>query len=306
MKSITTCYSENAIKISNSYCSGPSNQAYLSPNLIPSIQNAVTCIYKVKLSAEKHFFIKITWCSLVGQGFSMSIADDLRSLSKFSRNSRQFKKLKGTKTIECCNSRIEVFWDLSQATYDIGPEPVSGYYLMIWINSQLSLHLGEMEEEEEELLDLTKRMSDMQFAKFSLLSRGENFSGNALYSTKAKFCDAGTCHDIVIKCVGEETGSKDSELCVSIDKKNVIQVKRLQWNFRGNQTIFVDGLLVDMMWDVHDWYFNPSAAGYAVFLFRTRSGLDSRLWLEEKMLEQQKEHEKVGFSLLICACKTSH
>ncbi|XP_027070672.1 uncharacterized protein LOC113773434 [Coffea eugenioides] len=299
MRSITTCYSEHSIQVSNSYCSGPSGQPYLSPGLIPSVQNSVTCLYKVKLSAEKHFFIKITWCDSVGQGFSIGIGEDTRSLSKFSRNSRQFKKVKGTKAFECCDSRIEVLWDLSQATFDIGPEPVNGYYVTVWVDSELSLILGDMEEE----LDVRKSTSGVQLPKFSLLSRSEHFSGNALYSTKAQFCDAGTCHDIVIKCVGEDTGSKDSELSVTIDKKNVIHVKRLQWNFRGNQTIFVDGLLVDMMWDVHDWFFNPSP-GYAVFMFRTRNGLDSRLWLEEKMLEQ-KEQERGGFSLLICARKTS-
>lgn len=299
MRSITTCYSEHSVKVSNSYCSGPSGQAYLSPGLIPSVQNAVTCLYKVKLSAERHLFIKITWCNLVGQGFSISIGEDSRSLSKFNKKSKQFIKVKGTDAFECCNSRIEVFWDLSQATFDAGPEPVNGYYVMVWVDSGLSLILGDMEEE----LDVRKSISDLQLPKFSLLSRSEHFSGNALYSTKAQFCDAGTCHDIVIKCVGEDAGSKDLELSVTIDKKNVIHVKRLQWNFRGNQTIFVDGLLVDMMWDVHDWFFNPSP-GCAVFMFRTRSGLNSRLWLEEKMLEQ-KEQERGGFSFLICACKTS-
>ncbi|KAH0632419.1 hypothetical protein KY290_035843 [Solanum tuberosum] len=94
-------------------------------------------------------------------------------------------------------------------------------------------------------------------------------------------------------------------LFVSIDKKSVIQVKRLQWNFRGNQTIFLDGLVVDFMWDVHDWLCNPKS-GCAKFMFRTRSGLDSRLWFDqEKNLEQnEEEEEKDGFSLMICATKS--
>ncbi|CAI0454141.1 unnamed protein product [Linum tenue] len=67
----------------------------------------------------------------------------------------------------------------------------------------------------------------------------------------------------------------------------------MQWNFRGNQTIFVDGLLVDLMWDVHDWFFHPEATtatapAAAVFMFRTRSGLDSRLWPEEKLAQKEK------------------
>jgi hypothetical protein len=77
-------------------------------------------------------------------------------------------------------------------------------------------------------------------------------------------------------------------------------VKRLKWNFRGNQTIFVDGLLVDLLWDVHNWFFK-GVYGNAVFMFRNRSGLDSRLWLEEKL--EVKDKESVDFSLLIYACK---
>lgn len=88
-----------------------------------------------------------------------------------------------------------------------------------------------------------------------------------------------------------------------IDKKQVFEVKRLRWNFRGNQTIFLDGSVVDMMWDVYDWLFRPESAAettaaVAAFMFRTRRGLDSRLWLEEKT-----KQEKPGFSLLIRARK---
>lgn len=301
MRNITACYSQHAIKVSSSYCSGPTNRGYLSPNLTPSIQNAATCIYRVHhLSAQKLFFIRITWCNLATQRISIAIAEDSSSLAKFTR---QLRKLKGTKAFDCCNYGVEVFWDLSEATYDAGPEPISGYYVVVFVNSELSLFLGDMDEEQPEL---KQRISNIQFSSYSLLSRSEHFSGNALYSTKAQFSHGGSCHDIIIKIkCGEDTGSNNintAVLSVFIDKKNVIEVKRLQWNFRGNQTIFVDGLLVDMMWDVHGWFFNPTSA-YGFFMFRTRSGFDSRLWLEEKILEQ-KEQDKVGFSLLICACKT--
>ncbi|KAI5425585.1 hypothetical protein KIW84_031410, partial [Lathyrus oleraceus] len=104
---------------------------------------------------------------------------------------------------------------------------------------------------------------------------------------------------------GVEDGSKSHSLCLFMDKKMVFQVKRLKWNFRGNQTIFVDGLVVDMMWDLHDWIFNHHSndSVSCVFMFRTRSGLDSRLWLEEKNLQKEKEQDRIGFSLLICGCK---
>lgn len=293
MRNIATCYNEHAIKVSDSYCSGPSNQASQPPNLSPSIQNAVTCIYKVKLSTQKQFLIKLTWCK---QGFSVGIFD-----SKLCKKFRVLRKTKGAKTSESCNSRIEVFWDLSQAQYEIGPEPVNGFYVIVLINSELSLTLGDRENE----LSIKKLISDVKVGEFSLISRSENFSGNSVYATKAKFSDTGIYHDILIKFLAEDGGIKNPVLSVYIDKKNVFQVKRLMWNFRGNQTIFLDGLLVDMMWDVHNLFFNPSSPGdAAVFMFKTRNGFDSRLWFEEKNLEM-KEEENIGFSLLICACKNT-
>ncbi|KAK9291075.1 hypothetical protein L1049_009262 [Liquidambar formosana] len=297
MRSIATCYSEHAIKVSDSYCSGPSNQACLSQNLIPSIQNSVTCMYKAKLSTHKQLVITLTWCNnLLGQGLNINISDDPSSPFKFNANSRQFGSTKGSETFESCNSKIELLWDLSSAQYEAGPEPTNGFYVMVLADSEICLLLGDMDEK----LDVKEFKTGIPVAKFSLVSRSEYFSGNALYSTKAQFCDTGMAHDILIRCSREE-GSKSPVLSVCIDKRRVVQVKRLLWNFRGNQSLFVDGLLVDMMWDVHDWFFNP-ASGCAVFMFRTRSGLDSRLWFEEKNLVQ-KGQERVEFSLLICACK---
>lgn len=304
MRSIATCYSEHAIKVSDSYCSGPSNRAYVTPRLAPSIPNEVACIYRAKLSTQKHLLITLTWYNkFSGQGLKISIGDKENTsspISKFNSSSYQLQGQKGTRTFQSCNSKMEVFWDLSTANYDGGPEPSNGFYMMVLADSELSLLLGD---KVEEVLDLEKYKTIISQPKFSLVSRSEHFSGNAVYSTKAQFCDRGVAHDILIKCDrDDEGGSKGPVLSVCIDKKKIFQVKRLKWNFRGNQAIFLDGLLVDMMWDIHDWLFNPKS-GSAVFMFRTRSGLDSRLWLEEKILEQ-KGQERAEFSLLICACKS--
>lgn len=228
----------------------------------------------------------------------MNFGDEPSSTPPFrlNTNSRLFRKKKGSKLMESNNSNIEVFWDLSNAKYDTGPEPVDGFYVLVMVDSEIGLILGDMAEEA-----VTRRFKTAtSLAKVSLISRREHCSGNTVYSTKAQFCDTGIAHDILIRCSGENDGLRSPVLSVSIDKKTVIRVKRLQWNFRGNQIIFVDNLLVDLMWDVHDWFFSP-ASGYAVFMFRTRSGMDSRLWLEEKLV--QKDQDRVEFSLLIYACK---
>ncbi|KAK6943986.1 Protein of unknown function DUF868, plant [Dillenia turbinata] len=222
---------------------------------------------------------------MVGLGLSIKKCEEKPSF-------RHLRMIKGNRSFELDNIKFEVFWDLSTAKYNSGPEPSDNFYVAIFADSELSLVLGDLE---------MNLKSAYPVAEFSLISRSEHFYGNAIYSTKAQFCERGNVHDILIKCSGDYEGNKrNSVLSVCFDKKEVIRVKRLHWNFRGNQTIFIDGLLVDMMWDVHDWFFTSS--GCAVFMFRTRSGLDSRLWLEEKTLEH-KGHDRVEFSLLISASK---
>ncbi|XP_030521282.1 uncharacterized protein LOC115734564 [Rhodamnia argentea] len=299
MRDIVSCFSENAVGVSPSTCSSYSNNACISPTLIPSVRNAVICLYKTTLSSQKHLLITVAWSrSHMGQGLTVTIGDDpSASFKLLNTNSRFVRKKKGNKVIESANLHIEVFWDLSNAKYDSGPEPVEEFYVLVMIDAELGLFLGDMAEEAVAKKFKTGNLA----AKFSLVSRREHCSGNTLYSTKAQFSDTGIVHDILIRCSSENEGFRHPGLSVYIDKKMVMRVKRLQWNFRGNQTIFTDGLLVDLMWDVHDWFFNP-ASGYAVFMFRTRSGFDSRLWLEEKM--DQKDQDRIEFSLLIYASKS--
>lgn len=300
MRSIATCYSEHAINVSDSYCSGPSNQSYLTSKPNPSIPNEVTCIYKAELSTPKQLLLMLTW----RKSLTINISENPSSQSKLVSRFKPLEKNKGTKTFQFCSFKIEVFWDISTAKYDQGPEPINGFYVIVLVDSELGLLLGDKDDDDDdEILDVKKMKTRIQKAKFLLVSRSEHFSGNAVYSTKAKFCDTGTEHDIMVKCGREYEGLKSSVLCVFIDKRVMFRVKRLRWNFRGNQAIFLDGLLVDIMWDVHDWFFNPTFGGYAIFMFRTRSGFHSRLWLEEKILER-KGREKDEFSLLICARKS--
>ncbi|GAB4833471.1 hypothetical protein Ancab_031714 [Ancistrocladus abbreviatus] len=303
MRNIATCYSEHAVRVSDSYCSGPLNRSYVSPKLIPSIQHAVSFTYKTKFSPQKHLLVTITWYrKLICQGFWIRICEKMpcSAFSDSSTNSHRLVETKGAKNFESCNSKIEVHWDLTNAKFDAGPEPINTFYVVVLIDSNISLLLGDMEDEPA----VKKVTVGLPIAKFSLVSQCEHFLGNnRQFSTKAKFCDSGLAHDVVVKFEEEDEGPKYPILSVFIEGKRVIKVRRLQWNFRGNQVIFVGGVLVDVMWDVHGWFFDQKPSGAAaVFLFRTRSGLDSRLWLEEKNLSE-KNHDKLGFSLSICVSK---
>ncbi|WCJ34368.1 hypothetical protein M5689_015680 [Euphorbia peplus] len=295
MRSLATCYSDHAIKVSDSYCSSSrySNQSHFSPISKPSILNSVANIYQIK-SQDHIFFITLTWSNkLFNHGFSISVAD-----SKNLTQTPQFlRKIKGSKTLifpsNSNSPKLDLIWDLSSAVYDVvSPEPVTKFYVVVLVNSQRVLLIG----------DETEPQSATVSSK--LVSRIAQFSGNSEYSTRAQFSDSGIVHDILIKCNGEDEersnsrNSKSPVLIVNIDNKKMFEIKRLKWNFRGNQIIFLDGLLIDMMWDLHDWFFKVSGGGYGVFMFRTRSGLDSRLWLEEKDLGLKQ----TDFSLFICAC----
>ncbi|XP_073024740.1 uncharacterized protein [Primulina eburnea] len=299
MINFASCLTEYAVQVTETSCSAYSNSSCISTNLTPSIQNAVTCIYRIVLSTQKQILVTLTWCkNSLFQGLNVFFGIDPSSSIKLNTNSRLFRRLKGSKSIEFDSCKIELFWDLSTARYLTGPEPVDGYYVFITVDSELGLILGD---KVEEATRKKMKTSCNKMAKFSLITRQEHYSGNTLYSTKVRFCETGSSHEISIRCSGEDERFKYPALSVSIDKKMVTHVKRLQWNFRGNQTIFLDGLLIDLMWDVHDWFYNPGS-GCGVFMFRTRTGFDnSRLWLEEKMAH--KDEDKVEFSLMIYACK---
>ncbi|KAJ0238937.1 Uncharacterized protein HA466_0234700 [Hirschfeldia incana] len=344
MRDLVSCFSENSINVTHPFSSPSSllssssslscskyntSKACISPSsLIPSIQTSITSIYRIT-SLPKHLIIKVTWCNNKNNhhpqfnnnsvlSISVSSADQNPSTSlKLNTSSRFFRKKKGNKSVDSDLGKIEVSWDLSSAKYDdsnLSPEPVQGFHVIVLVDAQIGLFLGDSSAEET----LRKKGLDFDFdSGKSLVSRQEHFSGNTFYSTKAKFIESGDWHEIVIRCNAEKTeGLKQSTnhnhhhspvLSVCIDKKTVTKVKRLQWNFRGNQTIFIDGLLVDLMWDVHDWFFSsPEGCGKAVFMFRTRNGLDSsRLWLEEKMVQKdEQDKDSHDFSLLIYACKT--
>lgn len=53
-------------------------------------------------------------------------------------------------------------------------------------------------------------------------------------------------------------------------------VKHLQWKFRGNERVEIDGVHIQISWDVHNWLSEEEIDdGYALFMFRfEKSGFD--------------------------------
>lgn len=306
MRDFASCFSDQAVKVSDATCSGSrshsifpatssaggcrSATSHSTSTDHPSIQIATSFLFKSKLSSRVNpLLINLTW-SRNHASTSLSI-----SFPEFFHSWKPtfLPKKEGTHSFLASSSAITLLWDFSSATFDQGPDPINNFYVAVIVNSEFALLLGDQIEE-----FLNKFSEKLPLAEFSMICRREQVVGRTLYSiARARFGDGEKVdHEITIRCRGGGSNDgKDAELSVFIDKKRMVHATKLNWNFRGNQTIFIDGSPVDVMWDMHGWWFS-GMVGQSVFMFRKRSALESRLWLEEQ--------ETVGFSLLIQAFRS--
>ncbi|TKY52632.1 kinesin KP [Spatholobus suberectus] len=262
MREFPSCFGENGVQVADSSSSSTTRAA----------QNVVTCVYQCKLRGRS-CLITVSWTkTLMGQGLSVGI-DDLGNhcLCKVEIKPWLFSKRKGSRNLEIQSGKIDIFWDLSCAKFGSGPEPLEGFYLAVVFNKEVVLLLGDLKKEARKKID-----SDCAFAHCGafFVAKREHIFGKKFYGAKAQFCDKGQVHDVTIEC--DTVRLTDPSLVIRIDSKTVMQVKRLKWKFRGNHTILVDGIPVEVFWDVHSWLFG-NAMGNAVFMFQTCISTD-KLW----------------------------
>ncbi|CAA7032924.1 unnamed protein product [Microthlaspi erraticum] len=148
---------------------------------------------------------------------------------------------------------IRVVWDLTHARFGSGPDPESGFYVAVVVAGEVGLLVG----------DSLKQRPKRQI----LVSRRENLFGNRVYNTKINI--KGKLREISI----DVKVNDDANLRFSVDNKSVLKIKELQWKFRGNAKIVIDGVTIQISWDVYNWLFgdkdkvNPDKVP-AVFLLR--------------------------------------
>ncbi|KAG0493029.1 hypothetical protein HPP92_006427 [Vanilla planifolia] len=292
MRDFASCFSDHAVKVADASCSGNSGGSTATE---PSAQAAVTSLYKTILSSGKALLIRLTWSiTNAGPSFSIAVEDDPDFSNPWRQTSvkpRLPRKKKGTHSFLVGSFSASLQWDFSDARFSRGPEPTDNFYVAVAVEAELALLLGDQNTE-----FLNRFHEEIPVAESSLLCRREQVVGPLLHSIiRTRFGEGSRAHEITIKCTGSGWEDRQAELSVFVDKKRVVHVTKLKWNFRGNQTIFIDGSPVDMMWDMHGWWFS-SLLGHSVFLFRRRSSAESRLWLEEQ--------HTVGFSLLVQAFRS--
>lgn len=297
MRDFPSCFGENGVQVADSSSSS---------NAAKNAQNLVTCVYQCRLRGRT-CSITITWSrNLMGQGLSVGIDDPAnQNLCKVDIKPWLFSKRKGSKSLEAYSSRLDVCWDLSSAKFGSGPEPLEGYYVAVVADRQMILLLGDMSKE------ALKKTGASPLSNAVFIAKKEHVFGKKVFCTKAQFCDNGQIHDLVIEC--DTIGVSDPCLLIRVDRKTVMQVKRLRWKFRGNNTILVDGMAVEVFWDVYSWLFGTSL-GNAVFMFKS-CVMAEKSWSGQPISDpnalqwsfSQRFHDSksqsTGFSLILYAWK---
>lgn len=260
MRDFPSCFNESGVQVADS--------SPTSSNSSKASQNLVTCVYQTQFQGTS-CFITITWSkNLMGQGVSIGIrSSTVECICKVDIKPWLFTPRKGFRSSEVDSTAIDIYWDFSSAKFGFGPEPLEGFYLAVAFNQELVLCLGDLQKEVYKKIGPSPAASNTVF-----IAKREHIFGKRVYRAKAQFCDHGPIHDIAIEC--DTGGINDPSLVISVDSKAVMQVKRLRWKFRGNQTILVDGLPVEVYWDVHSWFFG-NVTGNAVFLFQNQTCLSA-------------------------------
>ena len=156
-----------------------------------------------------------------------------------------------------------LFWNLSRAKFGAAPEPLSGFYVALVVHNHMTLLIGDSTKDA-----FSKSKARHPNTPQLLLLKKEHVFADRLYTTRATF--GGKAREIQIDC-----GYHDhSKLCFSVDGEKVLQIKRLKWKFRGNERVQVDGVHVQISWDLYNWLFdknNNSSSGadaHAIFMFK--------------------------------------
>ncbi|GER45018.1 hypothetical protein STAS_21944 [Striga asiatica] len=247
------------------------HQAALSNDPITNktAQTTVTCVYQAHISG---FWRNVTilWAkNLMNYSLSISIdsteQENLVYTSKIDLKPWHFWAKKGYKTLDVDGCQLDAYWDLRSAKFASGPEPSSDYYVALVSEEEVVLLLG----------DLKKKAYKRTKARPTLVEpmifyKKENVFGKKSFSTRARFDQRRKEHEIVVE--SSITGPREPEMWISIDGIVLVHVKNLQWKFRGNQTVLVNKVPVQVYWDVHAWLFCPAGANHGLFIFKSGEG----------------------------------
>lgn len=297
MRDFVSCFSEKVVEIRDPKRNSGENA-----------QDMIACVYQTHVAGYTQI-ITVTWMknNTAGRRFSIQIDnsnDHCRGFFKLENTPWLSSKKKGSKILGSGSGKVGIHWDLSLARFETGvPEPMEKYYVAVVVDLELVLLVGDMIGEAQKKIKIAHDHYN-SLSNVMLIAKKKYMSGDSKhYSTRSKFCNNGLTHDITINCETSD-GVKEPYLEIRIDKKRIVLVERLKWNFRGNQTILIDHLPVEVFWDVHSWVFGSSNRRLrpAMFMFQTSGHSSERAfpwYYHQKFRESQMNG--LAFSLIIFA-----
>ncbi|KAL4397178.1 uncharacterized protein LOC107489597 [Arachis duranensis] len=238
-------------------------------------QSVYMSVYRTKI-ADNCRKITITWCkNLLLHGLSVSVEGlkgDTQYTCKVELKPWYFWKKQGSKLFvvdDAYDKPLHLFWDLKTAKFNGETEPSSEYYVAVVWDDDVVLLLGDLKKEAYRRTGCRPSLIDP-----ILVAKKEHIFGKKKLSTRAKFHEKGRWHEISIECKGRTANDggdsvlhHQPEMEIRIDGHLVIHVKHLQWKFRGNESIHLSKMRVEVYWDVHDWLFSPGLK-HALFIFK--------------------------------------
>lgn len=231
-------------------------------------------MYRAKLGGQSRL-ITITWCkNLLLHGLSVSVEGpdgENHHSCKVELKPWYFWRKQGSKRFAVNGKQVDIFWDLKAAKFNGGTEPKSEYYVAVVCEEEVVLLLGDLKKDAYKKTGFRPALIDP-----ILVSKKEHIFGKKKFTTKAKFYEKGRLHEISIECknraanlgnAGSSANGVEPELEIRVDGHLVVHVKHLQWKFRGNESIHINKLRIEVYWDVHDWLFSPGLR-HALFIFK--------------------------------------
>ncbi|XWS22666.1 hypothetical protein CRYUN_Cryun29cG0055600 [Craigia yunnanensis] len=221
-------------------------------------QSVFMSVYRTKLAGQCRL-ITVTWYrNLLLHGLSISVQGtdmDEHYRCKVELKRWYFWRKQGFKHFIVDGKNVDVVWDLKAAKFNGETEPRSDYYVAIVCEDEVVLLLGDQKKDAYRKTGCRPSLIEPM-----LVSRREHVFGKRKFSTRVKFNDKGTFHDISVECNNSISSNSSSDgfdpvLDIRVDGKLAIQIKHLQWKFRGNESINVGKNGVEVIWDVHDWLF---------------------------------------------------
>ncbi|TVT99656.1 hypothetical protein EJB05_54945, partial [Eragrostis curvula] len=239
---------------------------------------AVTAsVYRAKIAGHSRV-VTVSWSrDLLSHAFTVAIsgADGAAAECRVELRPWQFWRRAGSRRVELRGGAysslpvtVRVLWDLRHARFGgAAAEPRSGYFVALEAAGEVVLVQGDMRR------DALRRAAPAPPAEAEAVpvARREHVFGRRRFAAKAlRFHEHGSPHDVAIECCGGEgggDGNGDVEMSIAIDGEEAVQVKHLQWKFRGNQSVTFSRAKVEVYWDVHDWLFSAGTRP-ALFIFR--------------------------------------